>query len=66
MGMDEKEYKKVHIVPSAFNKTFCGLDSSSVISSSLGIECTCSICLQQAQYIIDRTDGGKGDLSYKK
>ena len=45
--------KIIHIVPTGFNKTLCGLNARTVneTSCSLGITCNCNNCLAVASTI---------------
>lgn len=50
----KKMMEEIHIIPSGHDKTLCGLDSKAVKGTSLGMCCTCKICSEECQKIIDR------------
>jgi len=44
-----KSKKEIHIIPSGYHKTLCGLDTEQIKGSSLGMLCNCPNCLKIAQ-----------------
>lgn len=42
----------MHIIPSGFNKTLCGLSAREVKGSPLGMWCDCEECRDQAQALL--------------
>lgn len=48
----------VHLVPSGFDKTFCGLNADKVKHTSLGLATNCDKCYSKAQSLLNAHNKG--------
>lgn len=44
----------IHLIPSGYDKSLCGLDSKNIKGTSLGMCCTCEKCYEIGQRLLDK------------